>query len=147
MITQIEVDKILEQHPLLHYAGYGFASKKDKLEAETYLKENRERFISSLTAIDFVVETLKKQGIFQKGVNKHYSSYKLKHIFEHMRGDYISNGECIVGILLAGYKPMYIDYNVCFNLSMKSKFIMENEKNWKNHNKYPYDRENAPYLF
>lgn len=55
-------------------------------------------------------------------MNKRYSSYTLKHLVENNLGQYISNGQLIMGMLMEGYEMVRQDRspNAYFNVSHKA---------------------------
>ncbi len=57
-----------------------------------------------------------------KSINRHHTSYGLKHLFQYGGGFYTSNGAFKQAMLLAGfeYKPCESGINWRFNVSQKS---------------------------
>ena len=57
-----------------------------------------------------------------KSINRHHTSYSLKHHFQYGGGFYVSNGAFKQAMVLAGfsYKPCESGINWRFNVSQKS---------------------------
>jgi len=57
-----------------------------------------------------------------KAINRHHTSYSLKHLFQYGGGWYCTNGAFKQAMLLAGfeYKPCESGINWRFNVSQKS---------------------------
>ena len=57
-----------------------------------------------------------------KSINKHHSSYGMKHLFQYGGGFYVSNGAFKQAMLLAGFlhKPCESGINWRFNVSQQS---------------------------
>ena len=61
------------------------------------------------------------------------TSYGLKHLAEHLRGEYLTNGAFIAGALLAGFTsdvttPDQLARNVHFNMSQRDIQLEERRR-------------------
>lgn len=116
-VTLSEVEKILQQHPLLSDGGYGI--QRDHADKHTAWRAAL-LTDASLEAIDKLCDWLHLHISPAKSINCRHGSYSLKHVAEPMIG-YTTNGQFIVAALLCGYrmekKP---GYNPHFNMLEKS---------------------------
>ena len=84
-------------------------------------KSDRDPFSdNSIEIIQYVCDWLEDMD-FPKHKTRKLSSYSLKHYAENCKGDYVSNGEFIIGAILMGYTPCHIAStpNMKFNISEK----------------------------
>ena len=113
-----DVEKLLEQHPLLSDGGYG--RPKDYWDKHTAW---RAALVTptSIVEIERLCHWIDGNLSPQKSINRRHTSYGLKHIAEREIG-YITNGQFIVAALLCGYRMMRppIWYNPAFNFSESS---------------------------
>lgn len=113
-----QVEKLLQQHPLLSDGGYGIA--KDFADKHTAW---RAALLTpgSVAEIERLCHWIDGNLSPQKSTNRRHTSYGLKHIAEREIG-YVSNGQFIVAALLCGYRMMRppIWYNPAFNFSEAS---------------------------
>lgn len=74
----------------------------------------------SIETIQYVCNWLEDMDL-PKRKTRTLPSYLLKHYAEHCRGDYVTNGEFIIGAILMGYTPRHIasTSNMNFNISVK----------------------------
>ena len=67
----------------------------------------------------------------RKAFNEYHSSYGLKHIVEHMTGQYYYNGAFKGAMLKAGYTPKReLDQNWIFAISEKSPGLIEQRQSY-----------------
>ena len=86
---------ILDAHPDLHYYGYGLAAGVELAEAD----QDRLRDPDSLQTILAV-----ERWVRESRPDLSRTSYALKHDAERDLGGYVSNGQLIAAMLLAGYQ-------------------------------------------
>jgi hypothetical protein len=101
-----KLEAVLAQHPMLSLNGY---------ERTSGAPFNLRRFA---LAYLFCVRIEKV-----KAINRHRTSYALKHIAERLAGTYISNGDLIAAAIAAGFRFRRCpcaDLNVQLNMSEKS---------------------------
>ena len=114
MITKNDVEQVLAEHPLLHYAGYGYGRcgcpDISMLRAELLTDH-------SVATIAKVVDWLPGNFTPTRAIRRENCSYGLKHVIERAIGEYVSNGQAIVALLLAGYKMGAPFYNPFFAIS------------------------------
>lgn len=86
--------------------------------------------------INKIKEIIDKDNLFlkRKTINYNFSSYGLKHKLERYIGEYLSNGEFILAMLLLDYDYKFETLNCCFNISQKSQLIKIDKRYW-NRNK------------
>lgn len=106
-----EALRVLADHPQLHDAGYGplpansgYQFDQAKYRADLMRPE-------SLAVITRVAEWC--SSTVPVNINRKHS-YGLKHDAENDLGEYVSNGQLITAMLLAGYEIRERGYNPCF---------------------------------
>lgn len=105
--------RVLDDHPQLHNGGYGplpahAGYQLDQAESRAAIMQPE-----SLTVILRVADwcsTATPPNIKKK------NSYGLKHDAERDIDQYVSNGQLIAGMVLAGYEIRERDYNPCFKV-------------------------------
>ncbi len=107
----MKIQDVLKKHPQLNYHGLkpysGWESGVEHLADE-----------SQYTKILDWVNQLEKT----KKINYDTFSYALKHRCEEAIGEYVTNGQIIVAMILAGFDVYYLENhkNAKFNVSTKS---------------------------
>lgn len=93
-----ELTRIMEEHPLLHNAGYGYGYGELEPTAETRaaLRNSVERFTAAKQWIEANLRPVKR-------IHPYRTSYGMKHIAEREVG-YITNGVFIAAMLACGYR-------------------------------------------
>lgn len=113
-----KIEKLLQQHPLLHDGGFGH-QRSYKVD----LDEWRAVLVTpaSIAEIVSLCQWIDDNLLPQKHINNRHTSYGLKHIAEREIG-YVSNGQFIVAALLCGFRLMRppVWYNPSFNFSESS---------------------------
>lgn len=110
--------------PLLNDFGIGLFDgdrKKSQAEKDAILAKDEATLRNSVAEVGITVQWLLENVQPTKTINKHHTSYGLKHIAEKDIG-YITNGVFIAAGIIAGY-PYEIPYgfpNVPFGMSEKS---------------------------
>lgn len=120
-ITAQDVKHILNQYALLHNGGHGRSDEMRKISDSARfwekMTEQRVMLLSAesvsriQSAYDWIVGNLKRGHT----KNRRHTSYGLKHIMQADGGVYVSNGEFIVAMCLAGFDMDYREYNPVFN--------------------------------
>jgi hypothetical protein len=115
MTTTSDIQQILDQHPQLHFDGYGRRTGEtlERFRVELLIPE-------SVEIINLVVDWLKANITPTHTINVRHSSYGLKHLAERVIGEYVGNGQLIVAALLCGYKMRTTGYNPCFAMGNRS---------------------------
>ena len=88
---------------------------------------------SETAAIRWVHDWLIENVAPTKNLNQMRTSYGLKHLAEHLRGEYLTNGAFIAGALLAGFTsdvttPDQLARNVHFNMSQRDIQLEERRR-------------------
>lgn len=121
-----DIQKVLEQEPLLNVFGIGLFGPEPRLAAEqraAELAKNRQALLNEADTVEWVVGWLRQNVPLIKTINRKRTSYGLKHVAEkHYPGGYVANGTFIAAALVAGY-PYVVDGsgpNVMFGMSEKA---------------------------
>lgn len=107
-----ELTRIMEEHPLLHNAGYGYGRGElgPTAENRAALQASVERFTATKQWIEANLRPVKR-------IHPYRTSYGMKHIAEREIG-YITNGVFIAAMLACGYRmEKRPGYNPRFNVS------------------------------
>lgn len=112
-MKQIELNKLLEEHPLLTSNGYLCDRNDDRYE------QNREYLRNALGEVETCISWLLQCN---KSSTMHpVSSYGLKHRVERYYDTYVTNGAFIAAVLYLGIKYRIIDYpNIAVWISKKT---------------------------
>ncbi|TQS44349.1 hypothetical protein [Cryptosporangium phraense] len=100
-ITADQVQRILDEHPLLnaHGVGRGNGSPKDRYEAVMAEPLRGVRLEEVEAARDWLTSTREPRKTFSGAA----SSYHWKHVMERDGAGYVTNGAFIVACYLAGF--------------------------------------------
>ncbi len=124
-----QIQKIIDILPQLTNFGIGIYDDGRKLSREEYKRKFDEEQATLLNSLDDFVKACSwlNQISKIKSINRHRTSYGLKHVAEKHMG-YVTNGVFIAAAIHCGFKYKINDGspNVMFNMSEKS--IKEIEK-------------------
>jgi hypothetical protein len=115
-MTAAEVQEIIDRYPLLNDCGLGYGSHKFDL-AEERSNLVSEKSVAGIIAASRWIST---RWARIKTINDRHTSYSLKHIYERVTGEYITNGQFIVAMLLAGFTAQMEGFNPHFAVSERS---------------------------
>lgn len=115
MTTASEIQRILDQHPQLHFYGYGPLGK-DAMPGDRDELAGTE----SVAVITKVVAWLQENIVPTRTINPRHSSYSMKHLAERAIGEYVGGGQLIVAALLCGYPMGDKGYSRSFGMSNRS---------------------------
>lgn len=100
--TSADARRILEEHPGLHYGGYGPGVRAPRTTQELMGCRTQICWPESLDLIAWVAGYVTEHPV--RGLEDR-TSYGFKHDFEKATPRrYVSNGQAIAGMLLAGYR-------------------------------------------
>lgn len=116
VIDAAEVKKIIDRYPLLNDYGLGYGSHEfDLAEERGHLASEK-----SVTEIIAASQWVSAHWARIKTINDRHTSYGLKHIYERVTGEYATNGQFIVAMLLAGFTAQMEGFNPRFAVSERS---------------------------
>lgn len=136
-MTNQDLLDVMEKHPELTYSG--FANNRDWDYYDRGLspgekRDRKEKCREELKRVDVewlsVIKELFSTVAKTKQINQNSGSYGLKHVAEHILGDYVSNGTLIAVMLHLGFKHADWGINAGFNASEKDlkKLRVQSEK-------------------
>lgn len=120
------MQEVLAKYPTLNQAGYKAFGKDPIREESRIFKPARIAFL--MKAIPHILKPRKTQN------TRGMTSYGLKHYIEYHTGDYLTNGECILAMILLGYTPKF--FEGCINCTFNYKALTYHE----------WDKDKRPYF-
>jgi hypothetical protein len=107
--SRADVERVMREHPLLNVSGYGLDRgwAPQVTDRKRLLEDYRAELLTPGSVETIAMVTRWAQTLTKiKTMNPRHSSYGLKHMAEN-RADlgtgYVSNGQMIVAMLLAGF--------------------------------------------
>ena len=121
-----QVRAIMARYPRLCLEGHGLSDFKrrtpEEYDAELAIERGRLAAPGSVAEIAAAADWIAGHWAPRQTVNRNHSSYGLKHYYEAAPGgEYVTNGQFIVALLLAGFTaPMDDGLNPSFAISEPS---------------------------
>jgi hypothetical protein len=119
-----QVREIMARYPLLSMEGHGLSNciRRTPEERQAGLAREREELASPESAAEIAAaaDWIAEHWAPRKTLNTWHTSYGLKHVYEAAAGQYVTNGQFIVAMLLAGFTARMDHLNPYFNLSERS---------------------------
>lgn len=105
--TAQRLQRILDQHPLLNHSGLGvhdtWIPPHRHKERQRFVVRERASLLADSDAFAACL-TFLRQITPRKTINRHMTSYGLKHVAEDWLGLYIANGTFIAAAIDAGFR-------------------------------------------
>lgn len=109
------LEKAIQVEPRLCYYGIGVYEGHDLVFKGRKFQDSQDRLMNSVEELIACEEWLVPQ-YRTKNVTRHYSSYRLKHIVEHNKKRYISNGALCAMAIGLGFKYTVDGPNIFINI-------------------------------
>ena len=114
------IDVVLETYPELTDFGFGRLNGFGEPLTKEEFEKQRADLRKSVERVEAARAWIRARLTPRKTFNPHSDSYCLKHRIERDIG-YITNGVCIVAMLLEGYRARLYPPNCIFNIRAKFK--------------------------
>lgn len=124
-VTAYDVKRILNQYALLHTGGHGRSHDMRGLNGAEFWAKVAELRAAMLTEdaikrIQTAYNWVRTQLRIGCRINRNRTSYGLKHVMEDDCSVYVTNGEFIIAMCLAGFTMTTLEYNPSFNVTESS---------------------------